>query len=99
MKFLKDIYASELDSPDFGLVNIEEKYDADGYLTHDVVIDGKIYSPSKILLDNDEDFNQAFIDWKERKFDELIEKADSILKLYDNKERFGILKKIFDRKT
>ena len=74
MKFLKDIYASELDSPDFGLVNIEEKYDADGYLTHDVVIDGKIYSPSKILLDNDEDFNQAFIDWKERKFDELIEK-------------------------
>lgn len=97
MNFLKETYLLELDSPDSELVDFNQKDCSNGSSVYELNIDGKSFLPSKILLDNETDFEEAFIDWKQRKYDTLISKADEILELYDNKNRFKQLKLIYER--
>jgi len=98
MKFLEEIYISELNNPDLSLVSIEIDTDANGNHYQSVIIDGKIFPPIDILKNVEPDtFTQAFEDWKERKEDELLERVENILKYKDNRDRFNQLEQIYRR--
>lgn len=81
MNFLKD---------DF-LEQVSAEIDGDGILS----IAGMPFSPSRILLDDDEAFDAAFTAWCDNKNEERLSKADEILELHDNADRFNALQKSF----
>lgn len=98
MKFLEDVYNKELNSPDSELTSIDVK-DVDGSQCYVVNVDGNSFYPSDILSTDEVLYNQAFEDWKIRKRDDCIVKAEKILSLYDNKDRFNQLKQIYLRNS
>lgn len=83
MNFLKD---------DF-LEQISADIDKDG----NVLIERMPFSPSRILLDDEEAFDAAFTAWCDDKKQERLSKADEILELHDNADRFKTLKQSYAR--
>lgn len=63
----------------------------------DVIIEGISFSPQRILQDDDEAFKSAFAAWCETKKQERIQKAEQILSLYDNADRFEALRSAYRR--
>ena len=58
----------------------------------DVIIEGIPFPPQQILQGDNEAFKSAFADWCETQKEERLERAEYILSLYDNKDRFQKLK-------
>lgn len=63
----------------------------------DVIIEDIAFSPQRILQDDDEAFKSAFAAWCETKKQERMQKAEEILLLYDNADRFEKLKQAYRR--
>ena len=63
----------------------------------DVIIEDIAFSPQRILQDDDEAFKSAFAAWCEIKKQERIQKAEQILSLYDNADRFEALRAAYRR--
>jgi hypothetical protein len=69
-----------------------EELDADG----DVIVAGTPFQRSRILADLEpNDYEEAFSDWCEQRQDRLRQRADELLDLFDNRERFDRLKAAF----
>lgn len=98
MKFLEDLYKKELNSPDSELTIINTE-DIEGTQNYIINIDGNTFYPSEILASDSDLYNQAFEDWKLRKQDECLAKAEEILNLHDNRDRFNQLKQIYSRNS
>lgn len=94
MKFLEDTYDKELNSPDSELTVIDTE---DG--SYVFRIDGNNFYPNDILSNDKDLYNQAFLDWKRRKLDEYFDRAEKILELHDNRDRFNALKEIYRRNS
>lgn len=70
----------------------DEELDADG----DILVAGTPFQRSRILSELEpEDYKQAFSDWCQQRRDRLLERAEELLDLYDNRERFDRLKLAF----
>lgn len=63
----------------------------------DVIIEDIAFSPQRILQDDDEAFKSAFAAWCETKKQERMQKAEQILSLYDNADRFEALRAAYRR--
>ncbi|MFC1934134.1 SIR2 family protein [Chloroflexota bacterium] len=69
-----------------------EELDEDGV----VEVAGTLFKRSQILAELEPgDYEQAFYDWCQQRRDRLLERADEILDLHDNRERFSRLKAAF----
>jgi hypothetical protein len=70
----------------------DEELDADG----EVVVAGTPFQRSRILAGLEpNDYKEAFSDWWEQRQDRLLQRADELLNLFDNRERFDRLKAAF----
>ena len=70
----------------------DEDLDADG----PVVVGGTPFERSRILAELEpRDYEQAFSDWCEQRRERLLERAEELLDLYDNRERFSRLRRAF----
>src|SRR6266436_6007721 len=70
----------------------DEELDADG----DVIVAGTPFQRSRILAGLEpNDYEDAFSDWWEQRQDRLLQRADELLALFDNRERFDRLKAAF----
>lgn len=62
-----------------------------------VIVEAAEFTPQQILEFNEEIFEVAFKEWCENKKAAYLEKADEILELYDNRDRFDRLQQIYNR--
>jgi SIR2-like domain len=70
----------------------DDELDADG----DVIVAGTPFQRSRILAGLEpNDYEDAFSDWWEQRQDRLLQRADELLALFDNRERFDRLKAAF----
>lgn len=58
----------------------------------------KFYRDEILKTMEEETYHQAFLDWKEKKINDCIEKADEILKNFNTERRFKALKQRFENK-
>jgi hypothetical protein len=65
--------------------------------TGNVVIEAAQFTPQQILEFNNETFELAFREWCETRKEQRIEKAEQILSLYDNRDRFDKLRQAYTR--
>lgn len=87
MEYLKSIFDSELRW-------VEGKGENEGKLG----FGDSYFYPSEILKSLDtEGYENAFIEWCNQRRNERLQKADEILALYDNKDRFVRLKEIYKK--
>ncbi|WP_243349592.1 SIR2 family protein [Parabacteroides sp. FAFU027] len=93
MKFLEKVYIKELNSPDSDRVSIKDTKLSDGTKQLMISIDGNDFLPSSILFDDETSYSQSFELWMQERKDILKDKANQILALYDNIERFNKLSK------
>jgi hypothetical protein len=69
------------------------------HITGNVVIEAAQFTPQQILEFNNETFELAFREWSETRKEQRIEKAEQILSLHGNRERFGTLSAVYSRGT
>lgn len=67
--------------------------------TGNVVIEAAQFSPQQILEFNNDTFELAFSEWCETRKEQRLEKAEQILSLYDNRDRFDKLRQAYSRGT
>lgn len=84
MQFLRDEFTDQLRA------EVDET-------TGNVVIEAANFTPQQILEFNDDTFEMAFEEWKSVRKDQYLEKADQILSMYDNSDRFEKLKQAYQR--
>ncbi|MBU1417321.1 MAG: SIR2 family protein [Proteobacteria bacterium] len=73
-------------------VNINGHVEIEGY--------SGSFSPDAILQDMDEvGYEEVFAGWLEKRNEQLLDKADQILNMYDNKGRFNRLKEAYRRNS
>lgn len=66
----------------------------------EIEIEGNSYSRDHILREVDPEFyEQVFLDWLDSRTSERISKAKEILNLYDNRDRFAILKERYHNES
>lgn len=65
--------------------------------TGNIVIEAAQFTPQEILETDREMFEDEFEKWRERRREQLLEKAEQILSLYDNRDRFCRLQQAYLR--
>jgi hypothetical protein len=81
---------------DFLKPEYDDEIDMDGFIE---IKDGK-YSRSEVLKEMDEErYDATFLDWIDDRREQRLSKAESILDLFDNRDRFVQLKQAYQRSS